>query len=215
MKKTVFFDFNGTIIDDLALCLDLLNYMLDLEGKKKVSLERYKEIFTFPIIDYYKLAGFDFKGRSFEELSHIFIDLYQKASLSCPLHDGVIDALKELKQRGYILVCLSASQIDNLKEQLTHFGIIDYFDAVLGIDNIYAKSKVDIGIEYLLKENIDVKNAVMIGDTLHDYEVASKMNIKAILYNKGHQSEKVLSKSGCQIVSSYQEFLEVLNENSI
>ena len=60
MIKHVFFDFNGTIIDDLKLCYDLLNEFLEEQGKEKVTLERYKDIFRFPIKEYYRLAGIDF-----------------------------------------------------------------------------------------------------------------------------------------------------------
>ena len=46
MKKYIFLDFNGTIIDDVDLCLDLLNQILENQKKEKVSKERYKDIFT-------------------------------------------------------------------------------------------------------------------------------------------------------------------------
>ena len=58
MKKVenILFDFNGTIVDDLDLCLNLLNTMLSMCNHKKVSKEKYFEIFTFPVIEYYKKA---------------------------------------------------------------------------------------------------------------------------------------------------------------
>ena len=40
-------DFNGTIIDDVDLCLNILNHLLEERNYKKVSLEEYKHIFTF------------------------------------------------------------------------------------------------------------------------------------------------------------------------
>ena len=43
--KTVIFDFNGTILDDLDLCLDILNKMLKSEGLEEVSKRKYKDIF--------------------------------------------------------------------------------------------------------------------------------------------------------------------------
>ena len=47
--KYIIFDFNGTIIDDVDLCLDLLNQMLVLEGLKTFDVDGYKEIFTFEL----------------------------------------------------------------------------------------------------------------------------------------------------------------------
>ena len=51
MIKHVFFDFNGTLLDDVNLCLDLLNYLLKGQNKETKDIETYKSIFTFPIIN--------------------------------------------------------------------------------------------------------------------------------------------------------------------
>ena len=39
--KYIIFDFNGTIIDDVQLCLDLLNEILKLEELPLVDMEKY------------------------------------------------------------------------------------------------------------------------------------------------------------------------------
>lgn len=210
--KTIFFDFNGTIINDVDLCFNILNKMLEDNNLPKITKERYKDIFTFPIKEYYQKAGFDFKNKSFEELSLDFIKLYQQASLSCPLYEGVCECFKHFKEKGYNLVVLSASQIDNLKEQLEHFNISSYFDAILGISNIYAKSKIDIGLNYINENHLNKEDCIMIGDTLHDKEVCNALGIKCVLFLQGHQSFKVLNTSDCKIVSSYQEFEDYVGD---
>ena len=58
--KTVIFDFNGTILDDLDLCFNILNKMLNMYNHPSISKGRYLDIFTFPVIEYYKKAGFNF-----------------------------------------------------------------------------------------------------------------------------------------------------------
>ena len=54
------------------------------------------------------------------------------------------ETLESLKARGYHLVILSASEKNNLLEQCESFGIVSYFDEILGIDNIHAESKVSL-----------------------------------------------------------------------
>ncbi len=187
--KTIFWDFNGTILDDLDLCLTILNDMLKEEGHQPITKERYLDIFTFPIIEYYRLAGFDFKHRSYETLANIFITKYQKASLNLKLHEDTVKIVTYFKQQGYRQVVLSASQVNNLVEQLKHYQIFDLFDDVLGISNVYAASKTQIGLEYIQKHQIDLENSVMIGDTLHDRDVAGALNCGIIIYTKGHQAK--------------------------
>ena len=82
-------DFNGTIIDDVDLCLNILNHLLEERNYKKVSLEEYKHIFTFPIKNYYINAGFDLERYSFTSIFREFISLYQKASLYCKIYVGI------------------------------------------------------------------------------------------------------------------------------
>ncbi len=186
---TIFIDFNGTILDDLSLTYSLLNELLIEEGHKSVSLETYLDIFTFPIKTYYEKAGFDFKKHSFEELAERFIKRYQPASLNANLHDGLVDAVKTLKDDGHQVVVLSASKKDNLIEQLKHFNMIDLFDDILGIEDIYASSKIDLAKDYVSKHGLDAEDIIMVGDTLHDAEVAEVLGCKVIMYSKGHQAK--------------------------
>ncbi len=210
--KYVFFDFNGTILDDVMLCLNLLNEMLDEQNKKKLSLNEYKNVFTFPVIDYYVKAGLDFNIKSFKELSFEFINKYQPNSLKCSLYPNTIETFKILISKGYKLVCLSASQIDNLIMQLKHFEIYDYFTSILGLSNIYAKSKVEVGLNYIKENNIDPKECIMIGDTLHDAEVSDNMGIDSVLVSFGHQSYDVLKKSNKKILDNTYDLINYLEE---
>ena len=208
--KNIVFDFNGTIINDVDLCINLLNEMLVMKNHQEVRREDYFDIFTFPIIEYYKKAGFDFVGYTFEELANYFINKYQTASYEVNLYDNVIDLFRLLRNKGINLYILSASQKENLMKQVIHFNIDKYFNDVLGIDNIYAKSKLDIAKAYFIEHDINSKDTLFIGDTLHDYEVSKELGCDCILMSLGHQSKKVLSKSNNMILDSYKELIDYL-----
>ncbi|MDL2292487.1 HAD-IA family hydrolase [Acholeplasma sp. OttesenSCG-928-E16] len=203
--KYIIWDFNGTILDDVDLCLDLLNEMLTEEGHPVVTKKRYLDIFTFPVIDYYKKAGFDFKKSSFEDLAVRFINRYQKKSLSQKLYKNVVDTIKRFKEKGYKNIVLSASKHDNLIEQLKHFKIYDLFDDHLGTKDIYAKSKLDIAKDYFKNNNINPKDVLMIGDTLHDANIARKLGVDVILHINGHQSKNRLKR-----YSVFSDFNEII-----
>ena len=126
--KTVIFDFNGTILDDLDLCFNILNKMLNMYNHPSISKDRYLDIFTFPVIEYYKKAGFNFEKESFDELAPIFMDLYQPNSLKCSLHQGIIEIIKKWRDNGKKIILLSASKRNLMIEQLQSFGIENLFD---------------------------------------------------------------------------------------
>ena len=69
MKKTIIFDFNGTLLDDCDLCLKILNFITKEYNLGEVSMEKYKEIFTFPVYLYYKTLGFDTSHASFSVIA--------------------------------------------------------------------------------------------------------------------------------------------------
>ncbi len=202
-KKYIFFDFNGTIIDDVDLCLDLLNQILKKQNAKTVTLDEYKDIFGFPVKDYYAKAGVDFTKDSFEDLSKDFIVKYQKASFNCNLQEGVKETILDLIDKGYNVVLLTASKTSNVIEQLNHFAIYDLFTDVLGLSDIYAASKVEIGKAFIKNYNINPESCIMIGDTDHDALVAKEMGIDCVLYTKGHQSRHRLEEASDKVIDDF------------
>jgi phosphoglycolate phosphatase len=210
--KYIFFDFNGTVIDDLDLCLDLLNQILIKQNKPTKTVEEYKEIFGFPIIDYYKAAGVTFEKDSFEDLSNWFIKIYQPESFKCSLFHHSVETFDFLRSKGYKVVLLSASQIDNLLEQCEAFGITKCFDDILGIEDVRARSKVHLAEAYFKKHNIDPKDAFFIGDTLHDAEVAKTVGADFGLVTFGQQSTRRLKQVTDLLFNSYDDIKEYLDD---
>lgn len=201
----IFFDFNGTLVDDVDLCLDLLNVMLKSCNHEEVSKERYLEIFTFPVKEYYVRAGFDFAKDDWNTLASYFIDNYKIKNVECKLFDDIKSVLASLKEKGKHLYILSASEKNMLLDQLKMYGIDSYFDEILGKDNIYAEGKEEIGKNFMKKHNLPCEKCVFVGDTLHDEETAFAMGIKCYLVSRGHQSKKVLSKSSSKVFDSILE----------
>jgi phosphoglycolate phosphatase len=51
-----------------------------------------------------------------------------------------------------------------------------------------------VGKRFMEEHQINPKDVLMIGDTLHDAEVAEALGINIILYTKGHQHPSRLKK---------------------
>ena len=74
-ELVVFWDWNGTIVDDGFVFVNILNVLLEKHNLKKISLAFYKQNFCFPVVDFYKSLGL-YKGSSFRFLLAwiVFID---------------------------------------------------------------------------------------------------------------------------------------------
>lgn len=210
MIKNIFWDFNGTILDDRDLCLELLNELLKTENKAPITYEKYLDIFGFPIKDYYKKAGIEFKYQTFEEMSEWFISVYQPLSLKLSLYDGIIQTLKTIKNMNINNICLSASNKDNLKEQIKHYKIRNFFKEILGTDNVLALGKLAVAKKYLKAQNINKENSLLIGDTDSDYELAKSLGLKCVLFTKGHQSKDRLISLGVLTIDNIKDLIKII-----
>jgi len=76
---------------------------------------------------------------------------------------------------------------------------------IKGLDNHYAAGKVEIAKNLLTGLNISPAEACFIGDTIHDYEVATEVGTRCLLVASGHQSFERLKKTGCPVVNSLEE----------
>jgi len=210
MHKYIIWDFNGTILDDLQLCLDLLNVMLEKQSKPKLNVDAYRNVFGFPIKDYYIQAGLTFDSWSFDEMSQFFIERYQPASFNCEIHKGVIDTLQEVIRLGMKNIILSASQTDNLIEQTKILNIHPYFEYIIGTDNIKGQGKVERGLKLMQETGINPKQCIYIGDTIHDAEVAKALGVEVVLYAGGHQSEERLRTANERIIYEISDIISLI-----
>lgn len=213
MKKVscVIWDWNGTLLDDAAVCLSTMNELLHDRGLALISsLEHYRALFRFPVLDYYKNVGLDFSTEPFEVLAKTYIDKYRLNSQSCGLHIGALEAIKTIHQQGIAQIILSASEKQDLLNQLTAFKIKPYFNCILGLDNIYAKSKLELGQKWLREQNVRCDEIVLIGDTTHDYEVAKELRCNCVLVANGHQSKAVLKSCNCMVVDRVEQVLDLI-----
>jgi phosphoglycolate phosphatase len=161
----------------------------------------YRQVFGFPIIDYYNEIGFDFEKESFDELAKEYIALYHRGKTgNCQLDDKAEYILKIAQENNIKQIILSASEQSNLLSQIGEFNIHHYFEDILGLSDIYGKSKVDVGLDYINEKSIE--KALLIGDTRHDYEVAKAMGCDCLLVANGHQSKERLQKCGVPVLDN-------------
>jgi phosphoglycolate phosphatase len=173
------------------------------------SKAEYHNVFCFPIIQYYKNVGFDFNKESFEKLAHEFIKIYHSDKTgNSQLCDNAETVLEAVNNKGINQIILSASELNNLMSQVYEFDINHYFTDILGLSDIYAKSKIDIGIEYIQKSKS--KRVLLIGDTEHDFEVASAIGIDCLLIANGHQSKGTLLKCGVPVLDDILQVLDYI-----
>ena len=210
MKYThIIWDFNGTIFDDLLPGIKSTNIMLKKRGIPEIpDVDSYRRVFGFPVKDYYEKIGFDFSRESYDDLAIEWVNLYLENTKGAGLMPGVREALEYFKSIGLRQMVLSACESEMLNAQLKDLGVYEYFDCVIGLDNIHAGGKGALAKKWR-EENPDVC-ALFIGDTIHDAEVAAIANSECALYLGGHQDRERLEKCG-RVFEKFDEIKDFLN----
>ena len=208
----IVWDWNGTLFDDVHVCIDVINTMLRSKGLKEIDgPEEYHRVFCFPIRDYYKNVGFDFERDSFESLANIYIDNYLEKSRDVKLFDGAVEALEAINALGIKQIVLSASEKNILLGQMEPFKIDGFFDAVLGIDDNYAESKAHLAKKWMESHGIDPQRILFIGDTLHDFQVSQELSCKCLLISAGHHSHSKLESTGAPVTDDIRNVYSFIN----
>ena len=207
--KTIIWDYNGTIIDDVELCRNVEHFMLKERGMfSEYTLDDYRDLFCFPVIDYYKKLGYTFEQESYEEVSVEFNRLYDMGFDRCGLVDGVLDKIRESCEKGYRNVILSACRHDKLEYQTASLDVAKYFDEILGIDNDLAESKIEMAKRWMASSGCSPDDCMFIGDSIHDMETSLAIGVNQFtLVASGHQSYRVLREATDHVVLSMNEVI--------
>lgn len=207
--KAIFWDWNGTIIDDVHNALSCVNDMLIRKNKSTITLEQYYLYVETPIIGFYRHILPE-NELDFREISENYHKDYARHLPETALAEGSRELLQELKDCGVKQYIVSANQQDETEMLIKDYGLTVYFDKIVGAANHYADSKEQGARELFNSLSLKTDEVLFVGDTVHDFEVASAIGIKCILVSYGHQGRRLLSRCGGEIVDSIKEVRDII-----
>ena len=205
----VLWDFNGTLLDDLDVAVAAVSDMLVSRGREPMTRAWYYELMEMPIIRYYEKL-FDLSQVPFETLSREFVEGYARHFSLAPLAPGAREAVSRFAAAGCRQVVLSSFEQQRLLTILQELELADAFEAVLGAENIRSESKVGRAQDWLKQSGAPPDQVLVIGDLVHDWEVAQALGARCVLLSCGHQSYADLSRCGCPVISDLRELWQVI-----
>jgi phosphoglycolate phosphatase len=209
--QTVIWDWNGTLLNDIDFCVSAINSLLKKRNLAQLNRELYKDVFTFPVQNYYEAIGFNFEKEQFAIPANEFMKIYTSGVNQCKLHPSSVEILSYFKTCDVRQFVLSAMKQELLEETLKHQSIFNFFEGVFGVNNNYGISKIERGKQLISELKLNRNETWIIGDTIHDFEVAKELRIKCILIADGHQSEERLQNTGTTVIRK----LDDLKNNSL
>jgi len=210
--RHVVFDWNGTVIDDVALAVRSVNRLRTASGLGAVDTDTYRRLFRFPIAEFYRDLGFDLEATDFAELMTAYLRHFDAEVHACPLHTGFVPLAEDLRRRGVTVAVLSASHQDTLARTARRLGIDHLIDHLIGLEDSAAAGKLERArlLDGRLRPGGD-DAVMMIGDTDHDRAVADDRGWDFVAVSTGHQSRDRLNGLGAPVLDGLGEVLALLS----
>jgi phosphoglycolate phosphatase-like HAD superfamily hydrolase len=183
IAKVVFWDFDGVIKDSVEVKSDAFEQLFlpfgkDIAKKVRIHHEENGGISRFDKLPIYlDWAGQTLSTQLIDEYSDKFSLLVKQKIIDSEWTNGVLEYLQENYQRQQFFIVTATPQ-QEIEEILIQLKIENYFKQVIGSP----VSKVSALKLLINKYGIDRKKAIMIGDTLSDFESAKDRQIPFVLF---------------------------------
>jgi phosphoglycolate phosphatase-like HAD superfamily hydrolase len=199
--KHIVWDWNGTLLDDLALVVDATNASLATAGGSPVTIDEHRRDFRRPVPDYYGgVLGRVLTDSEFTALDHAFHNAYNAGLPQVGLAAGAIEALSGWTGSQSLL---SMWFHEELIPTIERYGLTGHFARVDGLRaTVGGGTKAPHLAAHLAALGLRGDECVLIGDSLDDAAAAAAVGADCILYSGGLTHPEKLALAGVPVADS-------------
>lgn len=211
--KLIIFDLDGTLVDTSEGIFDCYNFAL----KKMGVAEPYdlNGVIGGPLVKTFK-NHFGLEEKQAKLATNIYRKHYAEVGIDkSKLYDGIYECLLSLKNAGYKLAVATLKAEKLAIPLLTNLGIAQFFDIIHGVDSDDKLTKSDLINICLTELKVEKREAILVGDSIHDKNGADLSNIDflPVTYGFGFDKNFDFSKINCfTIANSTQEISKIIQK---
>lgn len=192
-KQLLIFDWDGTLMDSVNHIVASMRHAIETLALESRSTDQLRDIIGLGMKEaIYRLypdqQSTDFANRfSTAYREKFFADQAPQA-----LFDGVEKTLQSLLDEGYLLAVATSKSRHGLDKVLAETGLVDYFVTSRCADETRSKPHPQMLLEILESQQVAAADAIMIGDTVYDLEMAVHANVVPVGVSYGvHKIERL------------------------
>lgn len=209
MYKLAVFDLDGTLVDSVCDLADAVNTALAERGYPVHDTEKYYLFVGNGTLKLCERALPEDK-RSDAEISSLhtrFAEIYGRICINkTHPYEGIPELIDRLGERG-VRCAVASNKTDSFSREIVS-ALFEKgsFDLVMGKrDGVPTKPQPDIVYNIANELGMDLKAAVMIGDSSVDVRTAHNAGIKCIGCTWGFRGEQELRDAGCDHIAHTPE----------
>lgn len=179
--KLVIFDLDGTLMDTSSGILLAVRDAIKEHGMPELSEDQIRT-FIGPPIQWSFEARYGISKEQAQSMADTFRSLYStKHLLGAVPYPGIYDLLGAINERGLKSAIATYKREDYALRLLKYYHFDDYTDIMYGGDNDGMLKKSDIIQKCIDMAGVsNLKEVVMVGDTLHDANGAKELGVDFI-----------------------------------
>jgi phosphoglycolate phosphatase len=211
--KVVIFDWDGTLVDSIEHIAGSLYRAATELGYPARDFEAYRDIIGLGIVEALEKL---YPGLSVEEMSAIRSGyreyFFKETTTPRNVFTGAEAVLADLKKAGAVLAVATGKSRHGLDLALQTTELGRYFDITCCADE--TRSKPDPAMLEVVTARLGItpQEAVMIGDTVYDMEMAQRIGMSAIGVEWGvHSREQLESFRPSKITTTMDELRRALD----
>ena len=210
----IVFDWDGTIMDSTGLIAECIQLAARDQGLPEPSNEAAKSIIG--------LGVHESTRRLFPELDHAaqnafalaFRGHYVPRDHEAPLYDGICELLGDLAHVERFLAVATGKSRAGLERAFAHSGLKSAFNFSRCADEGFAKPHPDMLLKLMEFTSVLPERTLMIGDTVHDLDLARNANVSALAVTYGaHPAETLATRPSIATFDTVSELGSWLKQN--
>lgn len=191
-KSLIIFDWDGTLMDSIGLIVDAMHYATSRQNIH-ISDEQVKSIIGISLTDIFKILFKDYP-QLHEVLLNDYIEYYVKHCDNEQLFAKIDILIKTLHQQGKTLAVATGKKRAGLQRGFIVSGLADFFAISRCADETASKPNPLMLQEILQETQINLDQAVMIGDSIHDIRMSHAIGMDSVAVSYGCASGETLQQ---------------------
>ncbi len=197
--KAIIFDWDGTLVDSTARIVDAMQMAIVENAMPVLTDHAIQQIIGLGLPEALKVLWPDITDAQSLQMQKCYVANFSHHSkISVDFFNQAHEIFEQLKQLGYVLAVATGKTRRGLDEMLDGMDVRDVFDITRCADETASKPDPKMLQEILNELNITHQQALMVGDTSFDLDMAKNINMDSIGMTHGAHESKILTASGAK-----------------